>query len=277
MAAYDIVAQENDSWDHFNTGWMWIRSMSETVAAWQAVLDRDMVKTSRDQNNFNEVRSSSFLVQGSATDVCAQVLGTAELRLWPDPEQRPLRDEFVSSEGVRVKILPDDLFWSYHFERDRVSAERGNSVVRAFLSRSLPLLTPTAQYLHLTCGDDMATKVFLTRSLVRPSLLSRPSLTPNRDSGPTSTRTTPPHPVSSPPPLSPAPPLPTRVSSPSSSPPPTTSTALSKLPLKPSSPRSPTIAQKQGRAGKRTRSLGCRGWRREREGLGKRGTGSERC
>lgn len=62
MALHDIVAQENDSWDHFNTGWMWIRSMPETVAAWQGVLDRDMVKTSRDQNNFNEVRPAFALL-----------------------------------------------------------------------------------------------------------------------------------------------------------------------------------------------------------------------
>lgn len=31
----------------------------------------------------------------------------------------------------------------------------------------------------MTCGDDMATKVFLARSLVRPSAPSLPSLTPN--------------------------------------------------------------------------------------------------
>ena len=88
MLSSDIVAQENDSWDHFNTGaefsatydtdtelalalsgWIWFRRHPKTVDAWREVLAMDMKETSRDQNNFNTVgllfaQSTSFVARG---------------------------------------------------------------------------------------------------------------------------------------------------------------------------------------------------------------------
>ena len=80
MKTHDLIAQENDSFDHFNTGepaclirphlsrsltstlslylagWMWIRQSKEASDAWNEVLKMDLEHTSRDQNNFNTVR-----------------------------------------------------------------------------------------------------------------------------------------------------------------------------------------------------------------------------
>lgn len=55
MKTYDLIAQENESFDHFNTGWLWMKKSQTTSDAWEAVLQRDLKHVSRDQNNFNEV------------------------------------------------------------------------------------------------------------------------------------------------------------------------------------------------------------------------------
>ncbi|KAM0748571.1 hypothetical protein T439DRAFT_358457 [Meredithblackwellia eburnea MCA 4105] len=129
MQEYDIIAQENDAYDHFNTGWMWLRSDPRTVEAWKQVLEKDLVEVSRDQNRFNDE------------------LDTAQLRLWDDPTERPLRSSFETANGLRVHVLPDNLFRSHHFELDRLSADRHDAL-----------------YLHLTCGDDAVTKTYVGKA-----------------------------------------------------------------------------------------------------------------
>ncbi|GAA6050270.1 hypothetical protein JCM3770_002763 [Rhodotorula araucariae] len=132
METHDLVAQENDSFDHFNTGWMWIRHSQAASDAWHNVLKMDLVKTSRDQNNFNEV------------------LGTALLRQHADggdPRRKPLLADFTAKNGMRVHVLDDNIFRSHHFENDRPYAARDRSV-----------------YLHMTCGDDTLTKVFVSKT-----------------------------------------------------------------------------------------------------------------
>ncbi|GEM07604.1 salivary gland secretion 1 [Rhodotorula toruloides] len=132
LETYDIVAQENDSWDHFNTGWMWIRSSQTAADAWNEVLQMDMKQTSRDQNNFNEV------------------LGTALLRQHRDggePRRKPLLSDFTAKNGLKVHVLDDNVFRSHHFEIDRPYAGRDRSV-----------------YVHMTCGDDTLTKVFVAKA-----------------------------------------------------------------------------------------------------------------
>ncbi|KDE05061.1 hypothetical protein MVLG_04502 [Microbotryum lychnidis-dioicae p1A1 Lamole] len=134
MEDYDLIAQENDSWDHLNTGWFWMRKGELSSEAWNAVLQRDLIKVSRDQNNFNEI------------------LGTAELRAC-DPSQgpcsgrRPLKSSFIANNGLRVRVLDPDLFRAYHFENDVLSASRHSSVS-----------------FHMTCGDDAPTKVYTAKA-----------------------------------------------------------------------------------------------------------------
>jgi hypothetical protein len=57
MDDFDVVISENFAFGHFNTGWLWMRKGEVTAAAWQAVLDMDLVEVSRDQVNLNTVRS----------------------------------------------------------------------------------------------------------------------------------------------------------------------------------------------------------------------------
>ncbi|GAA5982235.1 hypothetical protein JCM10908_004795 [Rhodotorula pacifica] len=126
--SYDLVASENNAWDHINTGWMWLRRSQITADAWAEVLRRDMESVSRDQVRFNEV------------------LGTEELRAWADgrnPDEKPVRTDFVAHNGLRVHVLDDNIFRAHHFDIDRPIAARDQSV-----------------FLHLTCGDDTPTKVY---------------------------------------------------------------------------------------------------------------------
>ncbi|GAA6012900.1 hypothetical protein JCM10207_008370 [Rhodosporidiobolus poonsookiae] len=132
METHDLIAQENDAFDHFNTGWMWIRHSQAASDAWNEVLQMDLKKTSRDQNNFNEV------------------LGTSSLRLHDDggdPHRKPLKSDFTAKNGMRVHILDDNTFRSHHFENDRPYAARDQSIS-----------------VHLTCGDDTLTKVFVAKA-----------------------------------------------------------------------------------------------------------------
>ncbi|KAM0787275.1 hypothetical protein ACM66B_006508 [Microbotryomycetes sp. NB124-2] len=135
MKTHDIVAQENDAFDHFNTGWIWMRKNDVTSDAWDKVLKMDLETVSRDQNNFNTV------------------LGTTELRHC-DPKdcerrgsQYPLKNDFVAKNGLKVKVLDPRLFRSYHFEADLPSAQRHDSVS-----------------LHMTCGDDAFVKAYVAKA-----------------------------------------------------------------------------------------------------------------
>ncbi|KAK4053296.1 hypothetical protein OIO90_003908 [Microbotryomycetes sp. JL221] len=135
MKSFDVVAQENDAFDHFNTGWIWMRKSQTTSDAWHKVLEMDLNDVSRDQNNFNKV------------------LGTTELRHC-DPtnciepnSQYPLKDEFTSLNGLKVKILDPRVFRSFHFEADLPSAMRHDSVS-----------------LHMTCGDDAFVKTYVAKT-----------------------------------------------------------------------------------------------------------------
>ncbi|BGP14650.1 hypothetical protein JCM10213v2_002599 [Rhodosporidiobolus nylandii] len=127
---FDLLAQENDALEHFNTGWMWLRKGEKLVEAWKEVLAMDMRETSRDQVNFNTV------------------LSTAQLRLHDDgdPYQRPLKSNFTTESGIRVHVLDDRLFRTYH-QRDQAHVSRHNSL-----------------YVHATCCDDAWVKLFVAMS-----------------------------------------------------------------------------------------------------------------
>ncbi|GAA6002103.1 hypothetical protein JCM10207_003075 [Rhodosporidiobolus poonsookiae] len=130
MQEFDILAGENDAFEHFNTGWMWMQRGPEVAAAWKAVYDRDMQETSRDQYNFNTV------------------LGTGPLRLHTDggdPSRRPLKSNFTATNGLRVHVLDQRLFRTYH-QRYSENFARHDSV-----------------FLHSTCADDAAVKLWLAK------------------------------------------------------------------------------------------------------------------
>lgn len=55
MEKFDILAQENEALEHFNTGWLWMRRGEVVADAWRAVLVADLHVQSRDQVFFNEV------------------------------------------------------------------------------------------------------------------------------------------------------------------------------------------------------------------------------
>lgn len=119
-------------------GWMWLRKDPRLVQAWEGVLAMDMVKTSRDQVNFNTVRytdSPDFFLNRESSHFRSKVLETATRRLKEDVTERPLLQNFLSPTGLRVHILDDRLARSYHFELDRPSAARHESSV-SFCSSS---------------------------------------------------------------------------------------------------------------------------------------------
>ena len=134
---YDLVASENNAWNHINTGWMWLRQSQVTADAWAEVLRRDLESVSRDQNRFNEVcpcrpgpcfRRDSPRTEGTSL----QVLGTEELRAWADgrnPDEKPVRSDFVAKNGLRVHVLDDNIFRAHHFDIDRPYVARDQSVV----------------------------------------------------------------------------------------------------------------------------------------------------
>lgn len=129
MKQFDIVAQENDAFDHFNTGWLWMRRGEAASAAWNEVIEMDKVSKSRDQNRFNEV------------------LGTADFRKRPSPD-KPRAWDYVARNGLKVHVLDPRNFYSWHFERDVPRWSRHDAVA-----------------MHITCGDDEATKVYMQKSL----------------------------------------------------------------------------------------------------------------
>ncbi|ORY66788.1 hypothetical protein BCR35DRAFT_354835 [Leucosporidium creatinivorum] len=135
MKTHDLIAQENEAFDHFNTGWMWMKKSAVTSEAWNQVLKRDLKKVSRDQNNFNEI------------------LGTTELRHCDpsdclSPTSRlPLKMDFTALNGLKVHILDAGVFRSHHFEVDLPMTQRHESVS-----------------LHMTCGDDALTKEYVSKA-----------------------------------------------------------------------------------------------------------------
>lgn len=131
MRTHDLVVQENTDFDHFNTGWMWLRRGQAVSEAWAQVVEMDKVSVSRDQNRFNEV------------------LGTAELRAHHDIQNpHRLLQEFVSLQGLRVHVLSAANFYAWHFERDAARWPRHESVG-----------------MHITCGDDETIKIYMLKAL----------------------------------------------------------------------------------------------------------------
>ncbi|BGP38689.1 hypothetical protein JCM10449v2_002624 [Rhodotorula kratochvilovae] len=130
MKKFDILAQENDAFEHFNTGWLWMRKGQVVADAWAKVLEMDLENVSRDQMNFNSV------------------LGTGPLRLHngeDDPYRRPLESDFVAQNGLRVHVLDQRMFRVYH-QRDSTWVSRHDST-----------------FLHMTCADDAWVKLFLPK------------------------------------------------------------------------------------------------------------------
>ncbi|GAA5849840.1 hypothetical protein JCM8547_000582 [Rhodosporidiobolus lusitaniae] len=129
MSDFDLVASENNAWDHINTGWMWLRKSQMTADAWNEVLEMDFRAASRDQNNFNKVLDTELLRH---SDENGKSLSKAK----PD---------FVTKNGLRVHVLDDNLFRAHHFTTDRPDAARDQS-------------------LHVTCGDTTRQKVYLAKA-----------------------------------------------------------------------------------------------------------------
>ncbi|GAA5963915.1 hypothetical protein JCM8115_002756 [Rhodotorula mucilaginosa] len=127
MEKFDILAQENEALEHFNTGWLWMRRGKVVADAWRAVLVADLHVQSRDQVFFNEV------------------LGTRELRTGLDWAGGRLRTEFTARNGLRIKILDPSLFRVYHLE-GRTHLSRHDSI-----------------FLHTTCADDIEMKLYIAK------------------------------------------------------------------------------------------------------------------
>ncbi|GAA5976503.1 hypothetical protein JCM10908_005523 [Rhodotorula pacifica] len=130
MQRFDILAQENEALEHFNTGWLWMRKGETVAEAWRAVLAADMQVESRDQVFFNEI------------------LGTREFRLGTGNESShatALQTSFTARNGLRVKILDPSLFRVFHLEG------------LTHLSRHDSL------FLHTTCADDIEMKLFVPK------------------------------------------------------------------------------------------------------------------
>lgn len=56
MNKFDILASD-ETGGSINTGWLWLRSTKANADIFKEILARDMVALSRDQANFNMVRS----------------------------------------------------------------------------------------------------------------------------------------------------------------------------------------------------------------------------
>ncbi|GAA5855419.1 hypothetical protein JCM8547_007819 [Rhodosporidiobolus lusitaniae] len=153
---FDMIAQENRAWGHINTGWMYMRKGEKTAEVWKAVFDMDMAHTSRDQYNANTF------------------LGTSAGRLESDdPYSAKLKPNFTSSNGLKVHVLDDRLFRTYH-DQNIPHVSRHDSI-----------------YLHSTCCDDAWVKLFVAKEegfwsdldnyySAPPQLISIDHLTPNQ-------------------------------------------------------------------------------------------------
>lgn len=96
-----------------------------------------------------------------------KVLDTAKNREWRDASRRPPRDDFVTLGGLRTKVLDSGLFRAQHFELTRPTSDRHQSVVSIkinFYSVEQAWTQRSSQFLHMTCGDDMLTRVFMAQS-----------------------------------------------------------------------------------------------------------------
>lgn len=95
LEEYDIQIQEDNIYTgELNTGWFHMRSKPAVIDLWRGVLAMDLKEVSRDQKNFNALVGSS-LGRASPTGPTG---------------------EYVSDKGVRVKVLPYDRFWPFHFD-----------------------------------------------------------------------------------------------------------------------------------------------------------------
>lgn len=168
---YDVIAQENFAYDHFNTGeFCWRRlAESQLTSSRQAGCgsERDKLLPMHGTKYLNEILWKSRVTRSTSTRYTAslhasepsttrltqlpQVLNTTQQRhcepddCWDPQGSWPLKMEFVVPDsGLRVKILDPDVFRSHHFELDVPAVARESSV-----------------YLHLTCGDDALVKTYV--------------------------------------------------------------------------------------------------------------------
>ncbi|BGP55110.1 hypothetical protein JCM8202v2_002705 [Rhodotorula sphaerocarpa] len=124
--SFDVVGSENDFGPHINTGWMWLRGTKAVADKWQEVLNRDLETVSRDQVRFNEA------------------LDTANRR---KTGNGVIRSDFIAPDNVRVHVLDANVFRTHHFDFDRPHAGRDQSV-----------------FLHMTCGDDTPTRLYVAKN-----------------------------------------------------------------------------------------------------------------
>ncbi|GAA5914301.1 uncharacterized protein JCM6883_001805 [Sporobolomyces salmoneus] len=132
MLKYDLLATENRAFEHFNSGFIWMKRSQAMADAWNEVLRMDLESESRDQYRIN------------------QVLGTTEARLIPDfkdPNGLPLPNDFVAKNGLKVKVLDQRLFRLVHNTEMDPIYERHDSI----------------NY-HSTCADDKWVKLYLAKS-----------------------------------------------------------------------------------------------------------------
>ncbi|KAM0746302.1 hypothetical protein T439DRAFT_384308 [Meredithblackwellia eburnea MCA 4105] len=116
MEEHDLVIQEEGNEYTFNTGWFWMRRGPASIEAWKAVLEMDMQETSRDQRNMNKFMNTTSLRFNPATSTSTST--------------------FVSPNGLRVKVLDPEIFFSFHFEAMLVG------------------IRPDAVYIHGTCVEE---------------------------------------------------------------------------------------------------------------------------
>ncbi|KAM0749036.1 hypothetical protein T439DRAFT_327527 [Meredithblackwellia eburnea MCA 4105] len=115
---FDFIVQEEGNDFHFNTGWFWMRRGPKSVESWRAVYDMDMKELSRDQRNLNKF------------------FNTTGLRVPNPADKSNVQLDFISPNGVRVKLLDPELFFSFHFEDMLVG------------------IRPDAVYVHATCLQE---------------------------------------------------------------------------------------------------------------------------
>lgn len=176
--SYDLIGSENHAWSHINTGEHFDEPVCLTTAdlrqAGSGCGSRKLLRThgmrcsgkicrvargTRSVSTrcaswyFTGCRNSSDLYAKSRR---AQILNTEPRRQWGDGRDQlaePARSDFVGRSGIRVHVLDDNLFRAHHFDFGRPFAGRDRSV-----------------YLHMTCGDDTPTKIYMAKAQVRTPL-----------------------------------------------------------------------------------------------------------
>jgi len=98
LGTFDWQIQDEAIDGTVNTGFFHIMPTPETIAHWKGVVEMDMAEVSRDQHNTNIL------------------LGTTDLRIKAEPtEPGPdFVDEFVSKNGISVKVIPPETVYAWH-------------------------------------------------------------------------------------------------------------------------------------------------------------------